>query len=429
MKVAIVGAGFTGLSAAYELIKYGHQVTVFERDEKPGGLAIGFSHRHWQWTLEAHYHHWFTNDTAVLSLAKEINFPVLIKRPKTSMYLDGSVGQFDSPLSVLTYSKLSVLSRLRIAGVIGLLRYNPFWQPLEAFHANTFLERAIGKEGYKKIWEPLLVGKFGKQASDVSLAWFWARVRKRTPSLAYPEGGFLQFARALQKAIEQQGGTIHFNTDVAEIKSNKDVVIKFKRIGNSSASRRIEIRNYDAVVVTLPSFLFLRIAPQLPPVYRNQLTQLKGLGAINLILRLSKPFLLDNTYWLNICDQPSPILAVVEHTNFMEKKYYNNEHIVYLGNYLPQDHRYFQMDENALLKEFDPLLKKINPHYKKQIIGAHRFVTPFAQPIIPINYSKIMPSFVTPLRNVYLANIQQVYPWDRGTNYAVELGEKVAKLI
>ena len=31
--------------------------------------------------------------------------------------------------------------------------------------------------------------------------------------------------------------------------------------------------------------------------------------------------------------------------------------------------------------------------------------------------------------NVFLANIQQVYPWDRGTNYAVELGQKAAKLI
>ena len=35
----------------------------------------------------------------------------------------------------------------------------------------------------------------------------------------------------------------------------------------------------------------------------------------------------------------------------------------------------------------------------------------------------------TPLPHVYLANIEQVYPWDRGTNYAVELGEKVAHQI
>ena len=157
--------------------------------------------------------------------------------------------------------------------------------------------------------------------------------------------------------------------------------------------------------------------------------QLKGLGAINLILRLKKPFLEDGTYWLNICDKKSPIMAIVEHTNFMDKKYYNNEHIVYLGNYLPHDHPYMKMQADELLRVYDPYLKKINKNYQLSILNYQLFTVPFAQPIIPLNYSKIIPPFETPMKNVYLANIQQVYPWDRGTNYAVELGEKVAKLI
>ncbi len=119
-------------------------------------------------------------------------------------------------------------------------------------------------------------------------------------------------------------------------------------------------------------------------------------------------------------------MAIVEHTNFMDKKYYNNEHIVYLGNYLPFDHEYMKMEKDQLLKIYDPILKKINPNYQLSIINSQLFKVPFAQPIIPVNYSKIVPPFETPLSNVYLANIQQVYPWDRGTNYAVELGQKVA---
>lgn len=157
--------------------------------------------------------------------------------------------------------------------------------------------------------------------------------------------------------------------------------------------------------------------------------QLKGLGAINLILRLKQPFLQDGTYWLNICDKKSPIMAIVEHTNFMDKKHYNNEHIVYLGNYLPQDHPYMHLTADELLKIYDPYLRKINPNYKFSIINYKLFTVPFAQPIIPVDYSKIMPPFETPLKNVYLANIQQVYPWDRGTNYAVELGMRVSKII
>jgi hypothetical protein len=40
----------------------------------------------------------------------------------------------------------------------------------------------------------------------------------------------------------------------------------------------------------------------------------------------------------------------------------------------------------------------------------------------------MIPSFKTPLKNVFLANMEQVYPWDRGTNYAVELGQKIARI-
>ena len=120
---------------------------------------------------------------------------------------------------------------------------------------------------------------------------------------------------------------------------------------------------------------------------------LKGLGAINLVLRLKEQFLKDGTYWLSICDTKSPIMAIVEHTNFMDKKYYNNEHIVYLGNYLPFDHEYMKMEKDQLLKIYDPILKKINPNYQLSIINSQLFKVPFAQPIIPVNYSKIVPPF------------------------------------
>jgi hypothetical protein len=82
-----------------------------------------------------------------------------------------------------------------------------------------------------------------------------------------------------------------------------------------------------------------------------------------------------------------------------------------------------------MLEMFDPYLRKINPNYAKTIIDYKLFKNPFAQPIVPVNYSKIIPGLTTPLKNVFLANMEQVYPWDRGTNYAVELGQRVARKI
>ena len=187
MKIAIIGAGFTGLAAAYRLAQKGHKVVVFERDSQPGGLAIGYQEKGWDWTLEAFYHHWFTNDKAILSLARELNFSVIIKRPKTSHLIDGKIYQLDSAGTLLRFNKLSLPERIQMGVVLGLLRFNPFWRPLEGVTATSFLSKTIGEKAYKALWEPLLIGKFGKYADQISLAWFRARIVKRTTNLAYPE--------------------------------------------------------------------------------------------------------------------------------------------------------------------------------------------------------------------------------------------------
>ena len=423
MKIAIIGAGFTGLSAALELTKQKHNVTVFERDLAPGGLAIGYKEKGWDWSLEKHYHHWFTNDESILNLAKEIKHEVVIKRPKTSVFVNGQIYQLDSPLYVLKFPLLSILERLRMGLAIAVLRYNPFWKPLEKYNATFILPKWMGKKSYTMIWEALFMNKFGSFANNISLAWFWARIRKRTPALAYPKGGFLEFANALAKKIKENGGEILYKTTVDKLQSENKPEIEFQTAGNPKSRNE----RYDAVIVTLSASLFIKITPQLPKEYTEKLQQLKHLGATSLVLRLNKPFFKDNTYWLNICDKASPVMAIVEHTNYMDKKFYDDEHLLYLGNYKSPDDKYFSMNKDEILKLFDPYLRKINPGYSKNIIGYDFFKDPFAQPVIPINYSKLIPPFETPLKNVYLANIEQVYPWDRGTNYAVELGQKIAK--
>ncbi len=204
MKIAIIGAGFTGLAAGFKLLKTGHEVTIFEKDSYPGGLAVGFKDPKWEWSLEKHYHHWFTNDKNVLSLAKEIGYEVLIRRPKTSVYVQDKIYQLDSPLSALMFPKLSIPERIRMGLALGLLKFNPFWQLLESYRASSFLPKLMGEKPYKKLWKPLLMKKFGSFAPNISLAWFWARIVKRTPSLAYPKEGFLEFANAIVSQIQKK---------------------------------------------------------------------------------------------------------------------------------------------------------------------------------------------------------------------------------
>lgn len=423
MKIGIIGAGFTGLAAAYDLQKAGHKVTIIEKDSQPGGLAIGYQEKNWDWTLEKHYHHWFTSDNFVLDLAKEINYPVLIKRPKTSVFIKNRLYELDSPLAILKFPLLPIVDKLRMSIVLAFLKFDPFWRPLEKLNAVKILSKTMGKKAFSMLWEPQLRNKMGEYADEISLVWFWTRINKRTPSLAYPEGGFLSFAKALAKVIEDNKGIIYYSTETIRIEDADRTTVTIKD------KQKQQKLTFDKVIVTLPTFLFLNLTPQLPQSYRKKMVRLRGLGATNMVLRLKKQFMPDNTYWLSICEQNSPVMVVVEHTNMMDKSYYNDEHLVYVGNYPEPTSKEFSMPKKDLLELYDHVLLKINPNYKSQLIDYDVFRAPFAQPIVPTNYSRLIPPFTTPLKNVFLANIEQVYPWDRGTNYAVELGQKIASIV
>ena len=409
MRVAIVGAGFTGLAGAHRLSKAGHEVVVFEKEEKAGGLAIGFKDPKWCWTLEAHYHHLFTSDNSIRDLAKEVGHEIIFTTPKTSTLYNGEIHKLDTPLSLLKFPYFSLTDKFRAGVTLFYLRTTNNWRFLEKEYAKDYLLRSMGKRVWEVLWEPLFSAKFGRFAHKVTAAWFFARIKKRSASLGYPEGGFQKLAESIQKSAEKNGAKFVFNKSLESFK---------------------DLKGFDRIICTLPAFHFIKLSGRLPAAYKKKLLSLEGLGAVNLVVALKKQFLRDGTYWLNINDRGYPFLAVVEHTNFMQKNKYGGDRLLYIGNYLEKTHPYFKRTARELLNEFVPHLKKINPKFEKSWVKkAWKFSAPFAQPVAPLNYSKKIPKHITPLKGVYLANVQQVYPWDRGTNYAVEMGERVARMV
>lgn len=422
MKIAILGAGFGGLSAAYTLLKLGQQVVLIEKDTQVGGLAVGFKQPNWNWSLEKAYHHWFTNDEFVLGLAKEIGHKVIIKRPTTKVMIDGLLYPLDSPLSLLGLPRLSLIDKLRMGLTLSYLKISNNYRNFESIKALPWLEKTMGKNATNLIWQPLFQGKFSNYKDDISLSWFWARIKKRTPSLAYPDGGFQLFAEHLLTEIKKLGGEVLLNSKVLKI-TNKDhtnLSILLNKVPKTII--------VDKVICTLPSPIFSKITPGLPADYSKKICSISHLHAQVLILCLNQPFLKD-TYWLNITEKNWPFLVLAEHTNFMDKVFYNNQHIIYVGNYLPTNHPYLKLSAKELLEIFDPYLNKLKPDYKQTITDCFLFSAPFAQPVVTVGYKKNLSNFKTPLDNIYLANMDMVYPWDRGTNYAVEMGQKVADLV
>jgi protoporphyrinogen oxidase len=431
-RVGIIGAGATGLASAWTLSQNGHQVEVFEAGEALGGLAAGFKAPHWDWTLEKFYHHWFQSDDHLLRLVEALGTrnKVIFKRPTTKFWLDGRAYQMDSPLSALTVPVMSWYAKLRY-GPVGFYytRLNKNWQALEKHSADTWIRQHMGEEYYRLLWRPLLIGKFGEAYQEVNMAWLWARLHSRTTQLGTYVGGFQAFMEDLGAALRQKGVNIHLQTPVQGLEAAEGRKIVLTTANGSSP--------FDAVISTTSPQLLLKLAPQIDGDYAAQVRALRHMGAVVVILALHQQLMTDGTYWLSLpTDTPDksksafPFLALVEHTNYMDKAHFGGDHLVYLGDYVAPDHEYFSLSEEALAERFTAALPQFNPAFSPAWVRQRWvFRAPYAQPLPTVNHSQNIPALRTPLHGLYWASMSQVYPWDRGTNYALEIGQRVARMV
>ncbi len=457
MNIGIIGGGFAGMTAAYELGKLGHKTVIFERMTELGGLASTFQVEPGI-PLERGYHHWFTSDTNAIALMQELGLGDRVQwiPSKTGWFEQGKIWSMVSPGDLMKLGTIPLLDRIRLGAATGYLTYlqrdKKNLYKYENVTAHDWWKKYTGANVWDKVWGPMFRGKFGASADQVPMVWHWFKIVLRIGSrrglnqeeLGYPRGSFQILIDALEKAIEKQGGVILKGATVQRVvvENNTAVGIELADDANTRAALgganavsshvvSLNERGYipfDRIYSSAPSFATLKFVHELPDAYVAKMQEAKYMGAVLLILKLKRQ--MTPWYWLNIADRSIPFVATIEQTNFIPPEVYNHKRILYVSNYLDASSPYFQMSRDELFNAYLAPLQKINPQFSPEWVEEFwHFKEAAAQPLFPLRYSQKIPPLRTPIKNLYLGNTTQIYPEDRGTSYSVRLGQDIARLV
>jgi protoporphyrinogen oxidase len=426
--VVIVGAGFTGLTAAYVLSKQGYKVRVIESDSTVGGLAGTFKFAD-EVQLEKFYHHWFNNDAYVPELVKELGMDgdVITLPSRTGMYFNGRVWKLSTPMDLLRFTALSLIDRVRLGLLVLQVRRIKDWHTIEHLSIREWLESICGKNVYRVVWEPLITSKFSIYAEAVNAVWMWKKLvlrgstrnEKGGEELAYFKGGFGRLAEAMVSAIKSEGGEVRLDEKVT---------------GVHTEGNRILALQTDRGEIPGRQFLFTPAFPIIADIFEGsadaawleRLRRVRYLGNMCLVLRLKHK--LSDTYWLNVNDPGFPFVGVIEHTNFDSPENYNGSHIAYLSRYLAVEDSVWSYSDEQYVDFALEHLKRMFPDMERSWVIEHRvWRAKHAQHVTERDYSQYVPGKETPFENASISTMAQIYPEDRGTNYAIREGRSIAQ--
>lgn len=422
--IAVMGAGPMGLAVAYQLVKDGHDVTVFEADDRVGGMTASFDFGGLD--IERYYHFICANDQPHFDMISEMGLDDKLKWTETKMgyYYQGELFPWGNPIALLKFPKLSFISKFRYGLHAFLSTKRSNWAPLDKVEASEWIKKWIGPQAYNVMWKSLFDLKFYNYANNLSAAWIWTRIKRIGNSrsslmkekLGYLEGGSEILLLAMQAKIEAMGGKVNLSSPVQKVEIENGKVI--------GLTVNDELQVFDSVVSTVPAPYIPKLIPDLPEKELNQFKAVKNIAVVCLIVKLKKS--VTENFWLNINDKRMDIPGIVEYSNLNPL----GDHIVYVPYYMPAEHEKYADSDEKFIEKVKSHLKLINPTLTDDdFIDIHASRYRYAQPICEPGFLDNLPPVKLPVDGLYVADTSYYYPEDRGVSEGIRFGKEIAQMV
>ncbi|HLP58873.1 MAG TPA: NAD(P)/FAD-dependent oxidoreductase [Candidatus Deferrimicrobium sp.] len=423
-KIAVIGAGIMGLTLAYRLLNRGYDVTLFEKDDRPGGMSASFDFDGLQ--IERFYHFFCKPDTPVFELLKELDLDHRLtwKETKMGFFYEGKLYPWGNPFALMKFPGLGFISKLRFGLQVFLSIRRNKWDKLDGLTAAEWLKRFEGEKAYCVLWDSLLRLKFHGFKDAISAAWIWRRLRRVGVSrknmlretLAYLEGGVSKILETLEKKINAWGGKILLNADVTYI----DIDERKNRVTGVRVNG--QVHGFDKVISTIPLPYIPQIAPGLPKELIEKYKRLDNVGVVCVILKLTRS--LTGNFWLNISDSNIDLPGIIEFSNL----YPLEQKIVYFPFYLHRTHPWFSESDEFFTTKVVAYCKRINKDFSGDwVLGqkVHRYE--YAQPVCPPVFLDMLPPVKTSVTGLYIVDTSYYYPEDRSLSESIRAAQELAR--
>lgn len=414
-----------GLMAALELLQAGHEVDVYERDDRIGGMSAHFDFDGLR--IERYYHFICRTDEPLFALLRELGIGDRLRWVDTKMgyYHDGTLHPWGTPLALLRFPKLGPVAKLRYALHVLYTKSIRDWRALDRRNAVEWIRAWVGRKAWDVLWERAFELKFFELRERLSAAWIGTRIKRIAlsrrdlmhESLGYIEGGSETLLDAMVARIAALGGRIHLGRGIERVTS-RDGVVTGIRVGGEDLA-------CDRVLSTAPLQYVPRLAPDLPPDFVRRIEAIENIPVACVILKLRRR--LTGNFWLNISDAGIEIPGLIEYTN-LNPGPNPGEHIVYAPFYMPRTHPKWQLPNSSLVEEVLGYLPRINPAFEADwVLATHCHRYEFAQAICPPGFYDMLPPMRTPLAGFYMADTSYYYPEDRSISESVAVGQRLAR--